>query len=158
MADHYCTIDDVNQLCPQVPFSASSKPSSALVQTFIEQIALEIDASIAPLGYVTPVVSGPNGLSILRLRCAQGALGLALAVRETSASPASEVAKPNLWTQMFEAWLEKLADPQDNYELPDAPRTTNPLFKNDENVFRSNVDSDVTRFVTSPEVTRDQVL
>jgi hypothetical protein len=158
MPDHYCTIEDINGLNPQVPFGPASKPSSVLVEKFIENIAVEIDATLAPMGYVTPVITGSNALNILRHRCAQGALGLAIAVRESGVAPPSEVAKPNLWTQQFEAWLKKLGNPQDGYELPDAPRTSDPLLKSGEDVFRSHVDSDVERFVTSPEITRDQRL
>lgn len=159
--DHYCTIDDVNAYVPQAPFSGTSVPSSVQVEKFIASVARRIDASIEGLGYTVPVVSGTNALALLRETNAWGALGLAQTVRETGVKVATnDRGQPfdNLWTAKFEQFMKRLANPQDAFELPDAPRTDQQLFKQGDDVLRSHVQSDVDRFVDNPGVTRDQVL
>lgn len=160
-ADHYCTVLDVNALAPQVPFSATSKPSESQVASFIEDIALEMDASLSNVGYTVPVVAGVKSLALLRRMCAYGALGLSQAARDTgvnTAISASGREVENLWSQKYTARMKALTNPQDPFELPDAPRTSQQLEKQGENVLRSSVQSvDDDNWLT-PTVTREQVL
>lgn len=164
--DHYCSLDDVNKLAPQVPFTDLSKPNAAVVIGLIESVAKRIDASIANVGYVVPVVAvGTNALELLREACAWGALGLAQQIRDTGVATAvSESGRPvkNIWIQQFEEWLKRLTSPQDPFELSDAPRTNEQLQKQPENVLRSFVQSlpslDSSYDPDNPTVTRDQVL
>jgi hypothetical protein len=165
MADHYSILQNVNDLCPQVPFSPSSKPTDAVVLTLIESVAKRIDASLANIGYVVPVVSGVNALALLREACAWGALGLALQIRSsgvTTAVSASGKEVKNIWQQNFDDWLARLCDPQNPFELPDAPRTNEQLNKLPDNVLRSFItgvtDDPLYDPTVAPPVQRNQIL
>lgn len=153
----YADVEDVNALVPQAPFSDSSRPTAVQVAVLLAQVSRRIDATIGNVGYVVPVVSGDNGLALLRELTAWGALGLAQQSRETGASVAVTDKGPaarNIWTRLFEDQLEKLVDGQDPFELPDAPRTSEQLLKQGERVLLSgNADQDV-----DTALTRDQVL
>lgn len=158
----YCTSADVNLLVPQAPFTATSRPTLAEIDVIIGRISARIDATIANVGYVVPV-TGPQSLDLLTEACAWGALGMAQLVRGTGANQAvNDKGQPvdNLWTQKFERWLKALCNPQDPFELPDAPRTSEQLEKQPENVLRSFVQdvSDTTPFLTTAAVGRSQVL
>jgi hypothetical protein len=159
--DHYCTLDDVNALVSQVPFGPTSKPTDAQVIQIIENTAVRLDASMANIGYVVPVVSGAIALGMLREVCAWGALGLAQTSRDTgvrTAVSASGKEAKNIWLQMYDSWIERLQDPQDPFELPDAARTDEQLEKQGENVLRSSVQSLPDANWLTPAVTRGQVL
>ena len=52
MADYYCTLNDVNTLVPQAPFSSTSKPNEAIVTDMIASVATLIDANISALAIV----------------------------------------------------------------------------------------------------------
>lgn len=164
MVDHYATLDDLNRLVSQVPFSATSKPTEAAVTQFIDDIAVEMDASLANVGYVVPVVSGPLALQLLRRICTYGALGLAQAARDTGVTTAVNARGQeveNLWSQKYTARMKALTNPQDPFELPDAPRTSEQLLKQGEQVLRSMADGitdDVDYVVDTPTITRYQTL
>ncbi len=160
--DHYCTLDDVNKLVPQVPFTDTSKPNAATVLGFIEAVAKRIDATLGNLGYTVPVVSGTQALDLLREACAWGALGLAQQVRDTGVKTAvTESGRPmkNIWLQMFEDWLKRLADGEDPFELPDAPRTGLAVEKQSADLASSFVsDGAIADFDgDDPTITRAQV-
>jgi len=163
-ADHYATLDDVNALVPQQPFSASSKPSDAAVTRFIDDIALEMDASLGNVGYAVPVVAGVKALQLLRRICAYGALGLAQAARDTgvtTAVSASGREVENIWSQKYRASMKALCNPQDPFELPDAQRTNEQLQKQPDNVLRSfvqGVTDDSSYDPNAPVVSRYQTL
>lgn len=159
--DHYCTLIDVNALVPQTPYSSSSKPTDVQVSSVIESVATRIDASIGNIGYATPVVTGQKSLALLREACTWGAAGLAQQMRQTALGAslsASDKPIKNIWLQMFDDWLKKLVDPEDPFELPDAPRSGAQLQKSAESLITSSVQTiDDTNWLT-PNVTREQVL
>jgi hypothetical protein len=163
-ADHYAGIDDVNCYVPQVAFTASSKPNETTVAAFIEDVANDMDMVLSNIGYVTPVVSGPKALQWLRKTCALGALGIAQASRDTGVTTAVNASgreSKNIWQQMYEARMKAIADPQDQTELPDAPRTNEQLQKQPENVLRSmsqGITDDLGYDPNAPAVTRYQTL
>lgn len=163
--DHYCTLDDVNQLVPQAPYSDTSKPNQAVVLKLIDQVANLMDASMANIGYVTPVVSGTVSLEMLRLACAMGTVGLCQQIRDTGVRTAvtdSGATVTNIWTQQFDAWIKRLISPEDPFELPDAPRTTQQLQKQGDLLVRSFVQSipadDTSYDPDNPVITRYQAL
>jgi hypothetical protein len=158
---HYCTIDDVNALVPQAPFTTTSRPTIAQVEGVIEQVADRIDATIGNVGYTVPVVTGARALTLLSEACAWGALGMAQTIRGTAVQAAvGDKGEPseNIWTRKFEKWLKALTSPSDPFELPDAPRTSEQLLKQPVELVRSHVLDDTERFVTDPVITRYQVL
>jgi hypothetical protein len=126
--DHYATLADVNKLAPQAPFTPTSKPPDADVTTFIGQVAERIDAVLANLGYVVPVVTGAKSLTLLRELNAWGAMGQAHQARMTLVAP-DAVLQRSPWTKLFDDWIARISDPSDPFELPDAPRTTGELVK-----------------------------
>lgn len=163
-ADHYATLDDVNALAPQVPYTDTSKPNAALVTKLIESVATRMDASLSNIGYVTPVVSGDKALALLREACAWGTMGLAQQIRDsgiTTAVSAGASERKNIWLKMFDDWNARLCDPNDPFELPDAPRTDEQLLKQGESLLRSSVQGvtdDPNFSPTTPVVTRYQTL
>lgn len=124
----YCTISDVNGYVPQSPYTATTVPTQAQVQSYIDQVSNQIDMTLANLGYVTPVLTGPKALVELRKACAWGALGLAQQSRITSIAPDQAVGL-SVWTKMFNQWVDALSDPKNPYELSDAPRTATAVIK-----------------------------
>jgi hypothetical protein len=163
----YCALDDLNALVPQAPFTATSKPTAASATQWIADIAVEMDASLRNVGYVTPVALAPDGtdallsVQILKMINAYGALGQAQAARDTAVSTAVTASGrevKNIWMQRYDQKMAALTDPQDPFELPDAARTDEQLEKQPENVLRSSVQSVSDFGWTSPAVTRAQVL
>jgi hypothetical protein len=163
-APHYCTLDDVNKLAPQVPFTDTSKPNAATVISFIDSVAREMDSMIGNVGYVVPIVSGANALESARETCAWGVLGLAQTVRDTGVTTAvSSGDRPieNIWTQKYRARMKALTNPQDPYEWTDAQRTNEQLQKQPDNILRSfvqGVTDDTSYDPNAPVVSRYQVL
>lgn len=157
--DHYATLADVNNLVPQVPYTATSKPSSSTVVTLIANVARRMDASLVNLGYTVPVVSGALSLELLREVCSWGALGLAEQIRNTAVPTAmSESGRPlkNIWLQQFDDWMTRVAKVEDPFELPDAPRTDEAVEKDADQRMRSYLDT-VDDADGDPEITRAQV-
>ena len=116
---HYCTIDDVNALVPQVPFAANSRPTADVVRSMIDDIGNEIDATIQSL-YITPIISGTFSLQYLRNLNAWGALGRAQESRHTQAVPEAMNLK-SVWTRKYEDGLKAIVDPNNLFTLTDAP-------------------------------------
>lgn len=162
--DHYCTLDDVNALCTQVPFTTTSKPTDAQVTKLIDQVAKRMDASMANLGYVVPVVTGTLALALLREACSWGALGRAQQMRDTGVTTAvssSGKEVKNIWLQDFDNWMKALASATDPFELPDAPRNNEQLEKQGENVLRSmsqGITDDDSYDPNAPVISRYQTL
>jgi enamine deaminase RidA (YjgF/YER057c/UK114 family) len=162
--DHYCVIGDVNALCGQVPFTATSRPTDSQVTGFIAQVAREMDSMLKNVGYVVPIVAGANALESARETCAWGALGLAQTVRDTgvtTAVNASSNERENIWSQKYRARMKALTDAQNPYEWDDAPRTNEQLEKQPENVLRSmaqGITDDTSYDPNAPVVSRYQVL
>lgn len=160
----YCVIGDINALVPQAPFTATSKPSDTVVTTLIDAVSQRIDATIGNKGYVVPVISGTKALALLKEACTWGVLGLAQNIRNTgvqTAVSASGREAKNIWLQMFDDWMDRLCDPQESFELPDAPRTNEQLQKQPENVLRSfvqGVTDDLDYNPDAPVVSRYQTL
>jgi len=128
MSDHYCTISDVNSYVPQSAFTSTTVPTQAMVQSFISQVANQIDLTLKNLGYTTPVVQGPMSLIELRKANAWGALGLAQQSRITAIAPDQAIGL-SVWTKMFNTWFDALGDPRNPFELADAPRTGQAVIK-----------------------------
>ena len=159
--DHYATVDDVNAIVPQAPFSSTSVPTEGDIAKLIEVVALRIDATIGNLGYVVPVTTGAKSLALLRDACAKGALGEAQMRRQTGVNVATDDrGRPikNYWTQEFECFLEKLADPQDSFELPDAQRTDEQVIKSAGDLVLSSGLDETDTLVDAPAITRQQTL
>lgn len=160
--DHYCTVSDVNAKVPQAPFGATSRPDETAITDLIEEVATQMDASLANLGYVTPVVEGAQALTILKAICASGVIGIAMTMRSTNVATAVNAGAKeteNIWEQRYRRTMAQLADVNDPFELPDAPRTDEQVEKDLDAQARSFVDTlDACEFdADHPSVTRSQV-
>lgn len=126
----YATISDVNALVPQVPFTAQSTPSQAMVEQFLTDITTILNASLGNLGYTVPVnvVASPLSGILLKRICSWGAAGLALQVRQSSVQ-SDDAVGDNVWTKRFDKYLDMLQDNRKPFELPDAPRTGKEIIK-----------------------------
>lgn len=161
---HYSTLQDVNALVSQAPFTATSKPSETIVSGFLDDVANDMDMMLSNIGYVVPVVVGPRALQWLRKTCAFGAAGIAQAARDTGVTTAVNASGrevKNIWQQLYDARMKALIDPQDSTELSDAPRTNEQLQKQPDNVLRSfvqGVTDDPSFSPDAPVVTRYQTL
>lgn len=155
MSDHYCTVNDVNKLVPQAPFSNASKPRDVDVQEFIESTAKRMDAWLGNRGYTVPI-TGTNSVAMAREACAWGALGLAQQVRDTAVKTAvTESGRPvkNVWLQMFEQWLDSICDSDASFRLTDAPRTDQEVEKDHDLIMSGPVEaSDDERTTTIAQV------
>jgi hypothetical protein len=83
------------------------------VQTFIDDGGRVIDATLANVGYVTPI-TGTVALAECKKANAWYAVGIAQQVRDTGVTTAtSDKGTPgkNIWTRMFEEWLARLTNP-----------------------------------------------
>lgn len=160
----YATTNDVNAYVPQAPFSATSRPTLTQLQTFVDDGQRVIDATLGNVGYVTPI-TGTVALAECKKANAWYALGIAQQARDTGVTTATSdrggAPSKNIWTRMFEEWLARLVDPQNPFELPDAPRNNEQLEKQPDQVLRSmaqGLTDDADYSVDSPVVTRYQVL
>jgi hypothetical protein len=116
----YAALTDVNALVPQAPFTPQTLPTDAVVTAMLADVSLQIDSTLSQL-YVTPVIAAPDSLSMLKNICTWGALGRAQEARNTGVVAELQGVK-SVWTKKFEEALAKLADPDDPFILPDAPR------------------------------------
>lgn len=71
----YCTVSDVQAKRPQHPITSSSKPSTAEVQTLINDLSQMVDGRLAALGFVTPI-TGSISTAYLRTAVSFGVAGL----------------------------------------------------------------------------------
>lgn len=153
----YATVDDVNRLVPQNPFSGTSTPTAAQVSTYIDQISMRMDAILDNIGYITPVTGGVKALAQLKEACAWGACGIAQQARIASVTP-DLAGQMSVWTKMFEGWLDKLASAKEPFHLIDAATNqklvVKPLgemqFDSTNFSVDSGTTSDPTNYITTP--------
>lgn len=143
----YATVEDVNRLVPQNPFTPTTSPSSAHVETYIDQVSRRIDACLDTIGYITPVTGGPKALQQLKEACAWGACGIAQQARIASVTP-DLAGQMSVWTKMFFDWLERLSSQKDPFHLIDATTTgrltVKPMGEMQRDPIISSVDSGTT--------------
>lgn len=73
----YCTTTDIQALNPTRTYSATSKPTLTQVQTYIDQIAGEIDSILKGRGLATPITIPAEFVTFLKQLNAVGAAALA---------------------------------------------------------------------------------
>lgn len=137
MSDHYATIDDINALVPQVPFTATSRPTAATVNAMIDDVGNEIDAWLNTT-YIVPVVSGASALQFLRNLCAWGALGRAQEARNTAVNAEAAGIK-SVWTKKYEEYIKNTVDASVTFLLRDAPQNVDFIPKVASQIVDSNV-------------------
>lgn len=147
----YCTINDVNGLVPQQPFTANTIPNQATVEEFIGDITDEINATLRNIGYVVPVTGGAEALRLLRNANKWGALGLAQDARMTAVLRDEQVGGGrNTWTIRYDNWKKALLDKHNPYELPGAARTDAAVIKPEGSVESSTVNEPGYTYPTNP--------
>lgn len=123
----YAQVSDVIAIAPQIDVTASTKPSTAQVQTMITDLERDLNAALTNLGYSTPV-TGTVSVQILRDKVAHGVLARVIRSRSYGATnPDDQGAKDA--DRVYNCFLKALADPHDPMELPDATRTSDQIEK-----------------------------
>ncbi len=123
MADHYCSIADVQRLCREVEVSATSTVTTTDVEAFINWSAQQIDSVLATLGYTVPVPdSATNALEALRNACASGAAYKTMLAAYSKSSP-NETGQSDMHRADFRDFLNDLS--KGKLVLTDAPTNDN---------------------------------
>lgn len=151
MATTYATISDVNALVPQSPFTATTVPSQAQVETYLRQCSQRVEAICRNLGYVLPI-TGAESLLLVKEAVAWGALGLAQQARVTGIEADGSMGF-SVWTKMFLDWLDRLGSAKDPFELPDAPRTGREVVKPIGRMMEDSTSLDTHTYIDSPPFT-----
>lgn len=71
----YASLQQVQGLVPLVPIGPSTTPSQAQVQQYIDSRSAEIDATLASLGFETPITAPPEVVADLAQLNAEAAAG-----------------------------------------------------------------------------------
>lgn len=132
----YCQLSDVNNLVPQTPFGASSRPTATVVTAMIDDVSNEIDAWLSTI-YVVPITTGSAALQFLTNLCAWGVLGRAMEARNTGVATEAAGVK-SVWTKKYEEYLNNTIDPQVMFLLRDATRNADFIEKVPSQVVDSN--------------------
>jgi hypothetical protein len=108
----YCLIADVSGLLAQRTFSATTKPTITQVNTFISDIAAEIDTALLSRGLTAPATTPTDFVTHLKQVNAMGAAALAeQAMFPEAGGMGSTPNSKRLW-EMYQAALKALkADP-----------------------------------------------
>lgn len=121
----YLTLNDVRSAIPQVPITATSKPSEGQVDEFIETVEGIVDAVLTGIGYTTPV-TGDYALRIVREIVMAGVLAKVLNTRDLGVRD-PETSGGAHQQRRFDRLLEQLETRSDPLHLKDAnPTTTKP--------------------------------
>lgn len=82
----YCALDDVKAKCPRLPMTATSTPTQAQVEGYIDGCTAEIDGILVALGYVVPA-TGMESLKLLKKICSDGAAFYSLGAAFSNVGP-----------------------------------------------------------------------
>jgi len=85
----YCTTTDVQAINASHVFSASTKPTTTQVNTFIDMVAGELDAILSSRSLSVPVTSPESFVEYLKLVNAVGAAAMAESAMNPSANKGS---------------------------------------------------------------------
>lgn len=108
----YAQVSDVRSVAPHVPISAQSQPSEADVNDFLRDLELNLNATLASIGYQVPI-TGPNARAVLRLPLANAAMAMVMRSRP---NPESD---PEGFQRVYDRFVKSLTDTRDPYQLPD---------------------------------------
>lgn len=152
----YAQVSDVRTAAPNVPITASTKPSEQDVQTFLTQLEAELNAILGNLGYVTPVAStATESRAILKDLVVTGGLARVMRARALG----TDVSLLEAAKQLEKSYRDRIAAlkaSDDPFELPDAEQT-NGVIKAPADRLQSHADEAFDDFdVDAPRVTRAQ--
>lgn len=106
----YCSITDVQGLLAQRVFSASTKPTTTQVNTFISDVSSVIDTALQGRGLATPVTTPADFVTYLKQVNAMGAAALAeQAMYPEAGGIGSTPNSKRLW-DMYQAALKALKE------------------------------------------------
>lgn len=127
----YATPADVQTRMPQFTLGTDTKPTLASVPDFIEDAENELNAVLATLGYLTPVVQATSPLSwpIVVAVSVQATIWRILDARAASVGGEASIKGADRAKQYYTERIEWLRDPKNPYELPDCPRSTDQVVK-----------------------------
>lgn len=150
----YATIGDIRSILPQLQLTATSRPTEAEVQVYIDITEAELNGVLTSLGHTTPIVQATSPLSfamareMVKQKVAAEVLRAQLAgLRD--AGPLGAKAFDDAWASK----LMRLKDPNDPFTFPDITGTDDQV-KMD--VVASSMVSEDPEFYENARVTREQ--
>jgi hypothetical protein len=118
----YVQVSDVKQLAPYVPISRESTPSEGMVQVWIEDVESILDATLAKMGYTTPI-TGPISLTIVKQLVTNAVMAQIMRARP---NPEQD---PDAFQRQYDVLMKRLRDPNDPLVLIDAVITSEAVAK-----------------------------
>ncbi len=124
----YATLVDVQQRMPQFVLTATTKPSLADAQVFLDDIDAEVESALLNMGYQLPI-TGTKALKQVRAIVCQGTIAQILFARAGAVGTEAAVQSAHRAQDMHDDALKALHNPRDPRELTDAARTGDEIVK-----------------------------
>ena len=124
---HYVTLDDIRARFPQLSLTDLSKPTSAEVESWIDEVEAQLNAMLSNLGYTVPI-SNETDILILKDRVVSKIGGRVLKARLFGIGDITQSGSREA-EQEYEKWLMALADPRSPVELTGSVRTRSERIK-----------------------------
>lgn len=109
----YATLQDIKDEVPNVPLSASSKPSESQIVAQIDLIESHVNSVLQSRGYTVPITGGPESLKLLRKIVRHGVAAEVMRVFTGGGRMMGESSGMNEHQRIYDALLA-------NVVLPDA--------------------------------------
>jgi hypothetical protein len=153
----YCLVADVQHLRPQITFAAGTKPSTADVQTAIDQVSDHINGIIGGLGITVPLNSqtSPISYGYIRACVMWGVAGLLEDAQRAaiSGNPGSQQVK-NDYHDQYLACIEAITE-KPGILVDAIPSTDAAAQRNIASFFTHNPSGDVENGLTSQLTAHD---
>lgn len=114
----YAAIEDVTGALPQLRISATSRPDETRVEAIIEEVEAEVNASIATLGFTTPVTAS-NSVRILKQIVLFEVTARILYEQHAGIRNPDELGAKRAH-ELYVDRMKRIMDPDDPFTLPDA--------------------------------------
>lgn len=147
---NYVTVQNIKDALPQLRITASSKPTEAQVGEIIDVVESYVDASVAGLGFLTPVTATLSK-KILRDMVTKEVSSRVIVEQVAGIRDPKELGSDTLHG-IYVQMLKLLMDPNDPFTLPDAEKANY-----DEKVAGAIEGLGMTSgFIDEVRITRDQ--
>jgi hypothetical protein len=100
----YCTVADVQAHRPHHPITADSRPSIADVQAEIDRLSADVDGQLSAVGFLVPIISGPQSLNYLKAMVSYGVAAIA-EVQQRAAIGEGETMPRSFYWSLYERML-----------------------------------------------------
>jgi|ERR1041384_1165940 hypothetical protein len=118
----YATVEHLQARMPQFQLTATSRPTQAESQVFLDDVEAEFNVAVETLGIRTPV-TGTKSIQIARTIVIFGAIARVLYARAAAVGGDAAMQSAKAHQALYDQYLKNLADPKNPLELTDATRT-----------------------------------